>query len=76
MPAPGVNTSVIFTTLYDTRNIDDIAETFYNYSERPKDDKSDENTFILPVDIGNSPGDVSVPSFSPLLFVAKWIHNK
>ncbi len=23
-----------------------------------------------------TPGDVSVPSFSPLLFIAKWIHEK
>lgn len=25
--------------------------------------------------IGHTPGDISVPSFSPLVFIAKWIHE-
>ena len=25
--------------------------------------------------IGNSTGDISVPSFSPLMYIAKWLHD-
>ena len=35
-----------------------------------------DNKFIEPTDIGYSPGDITVPSFSPLLFIAKWIHTQ
>lgn len=76
IPAPGVNTSMIFTTLYNTRTISYNSEIFYKYDQRPIDAELDDNTFIEPTVIGSSPGDISVPSFSPLIFVSKWIHNK
>lgn len=66
---------MIFTTTYETRNSSKYLEIYYEYDKSPKDDDSDDNTFIEPIKMGKCPGDVSVPSFSPLIYLAKWIHD-
>lgn len=76
IPAPEVNTSVIFSTVYDTRKyIFHITETYYKYNQKPSPFNSSDNHFIEPSEVKNSPGDISVPSFSPILFLAKWIYE-
>ena len=43
MPAPGVDTSMLFTTLYETRKYRNYSEIYYEYDKKPTEAPDSDN---------------------------------
>jgi hypothetical protein len=65
LPEPGVPVTVIFTSYFDT-------QLKYTFSHSPAPFAAN-HTFLSPDKIENTTGDMSVPSYSVMMPISRWI---
>lgn len=65
LPEPGVPVTVIFTSYYETQLVYEFEQDLSPFA--------DNHTFAYPKSIKSTSGDTSVPSFSVLMPVSRWI---